>query len=25
VIELYRAHAFYPNMGVFQTYYKINP
>jgi hypothetical protein len=25
VIELYRSHAFYPNMGVFQSYYKINP
>jgi hypothetical protein len=25
VIELYRSHAFYPNMGVFQKYYKINP
>ena len=25
VIELYRAHAFYPNMGVFQSYYKIHP
>jgi hypothetical protein len=25
VIELYRSHAFYPNMGVFQTYYKIDP
>ena len=25
VIELYRSHAFYPKMGVFQSYYKINP
>lgn len=25
VIELYRSHAFYPNMGVFQSYYKIHP
>ncbi len=25
VMELYRAHAFYPNMGVFQNYYSINP
>ena len=25
VIELYRSYAFYPNMGFFQTYYKINP
>jgi len=25
VIELYRSHAFYPNMGVFQNYYRINP
>jgi hypothetical protein len=25
VVELYRSHAFYPNMGVFQSYYKINP
>ena len=25
VIELYRSHAFYPKMGVFQNYYKINP
>jgi len=25
VIELYRAHAFYPKMGVFQSYYNINP
>ena len=25
VIELYRSHAFYPNMGVFQNYYKISP
>ena len=25
IVELYRAHAFYPNMGVFQSYYKINP
>jgi hypothetical protein len=24
-IELYRSHAFYPNMGVFQSYYKIHP
>ncbi len=25
VAELYRSHAFYPNMGAFQRYYKINP
>lgn len=25
VIELYRSRAFYPNMGVFRSYYKINP
>ena len=25
VIELYRARAFYPNMGAFQSYYKIHP
>ena len=25
IIELYRSRAFYPNMGVFQSYYKINP
>lgn len=25
VLELYRSHAFYPNMGVFQNYYTINP
>ena len=25
VIELYRSHAFYPKMGVFQSYYNINP
>jgi hypothetical protein len=25
VIELYRSHAFYPKMGAFQSYYKINP
>jgi DinB superfamily len=25
VIELYRSHSFYPNMGVFQSYYKISP
>ncbi len=25
IIELYRSHAFYPKMGVFQSYYKINP
>lgn len=25
VIELYRSHAFYPKMGVFQSYYHINP
>lgn len=25
VLELYRAHAFYPKMGVFQQYYKISP
>jgi DinB superfamily len=25
VLELYRSHAFYPKMGVFQSYYNINP
>jgi DinB superfamily len=25
IIELYRSHAFYPHMGVFRSYYKINP
>ncbi len=25
VAELYRSHAFYPNMGPFQSYYKIQP
>ncbi len=25
IIELYRSHAFYPNMGAFQSYYKIHP
>lgn len=25
VIELFRSHAFYPKMGVFQEYYKISP
>lgn len=25
IVELYRSHAFYPNMGVFQSYYRINP
>ena len=25
VIELYRSHAFFPKMGEFQRYYKINP
>ena len=25
IIELYRSRAFYPKMGVFQNYYKINP
>ena len=25
VIELYRSHAFYPNMGAYQSFYKINP
>jgi len=25
IIELYRSHAFYPNMGVFQSYYQIHP
>jgi hypothetical protein len=25
VIELHRSHAFYPKMGPFQSYYKINP
>ncbi|MGA2030588.1 MAG: DinB family protein [Verrucomicrobiota bacterium] len=24
-MELYRAHVFYPEMGVYQGYYKINP
>lgn len=25
VMELYRAHVFYPEMGAYQGYYKINP
>jgi len=25
IIELYRSHAFFPQMGVFQSYYKISP
>lgn len=25
IMELYRSRAFYPNMGVFQSYYKIKP
>jgi len=25
IMELYRSHAFYPHMGVFQSYYRINP
>ncbi len=25
VVELYRSHAFYPNMGAFQSYYKVHP
>jgi hypothetical protein len=25
IIELYRSHVFFPKMGVFQSYYKINP
>jgi len=25
IIELYRSHAFYPKMGVFKNFYKINP
>jgi hypothetical protein len=25
VIDLYRSHAFYPNMGAIQSYYKIDP
>ncbi len=25
VMELYRSHAFFPKMGVFRSYYKINP
>lgn len=25
IIELYRSRAFFPKMGVFQSYYKINP
>jgi hypothetical protein len=25
IMELYRSHAFFPNMGVFQSYYKISP
>ena len=25
VMELYRSHVFYPEMGVYQGYYRINP
>jgi hypothetical protein len=25
IVELYRSHAFYPHMGGFRSYYKINP
>lgn len=25
VMELYRSHVFYPEMGVYQGYYKVNP
>jgi hypothetical protein len=25
VMELYRSHVFYPEMGVYRGYYKINP
>ncbi len=25
ILELYRAHVFYPEMGPYQGYYKINP
>jgi len=25
IVELYRSHAFYPHMGGFRGYYKINP
>lgn len=25
VMELYRSHAFYPQMGLFKNYYNINP
>ena len=25
VMELYRAHVFYPEMGAYQGYYKVNP
>jgi len=25
IIELYRSHAFYPHMGGFRSYYKVNP
>ena len=25
IIELYRSRVFYPKMGIFQTFYKINP
>ncbi len=25
VLEVYRSRAFYPNMGAFQSYYKIHP
>jgi hypothetical protein len=25
VMELYRSHVFYPEMGAYRGYYKINP
>ena len=25
IVELYRARVFYPRMGAFRTYYKVNP
>jgi hypothetical protein len=25
IMELYRAHVFYPEMGAYQGYYKVNP
>jgi len=25
IMELYRAHVFYPEMGAYQGYYKISP